>query len=204
MSSNNVVVTPSSELFIGRVKWFNNKAGYGFITVTDGSRSGSDIFVHHSAVNVENQQYKYLVQGEYVEFGLIKTTSGDHEWQASSVNGIKGGKLMCETRHDLKISRTSYKSEKPEPEEVQQIETKIPRQQSAPRDSSQSNQPRAPRAPRAPRDSSQSNQPRVRGEGPRDSEKKEWTLVSNKDTEKTKKVPTIRRTAPRQGTNEST
>ena len=180
MSSNNVVVTPSSELFIGRVKWFNNKAGYGFITVTDGSRSGSDIFVHHSAVNVENQQYKYLVQGEYVEFGLIKTTSGDHEWQASSVNGIKGGKLMCETRHELKISRTSYKSEE------QQTETKMPRQQ---------------RAPRVPRDSSQ---PRVRGEGPRDSEKKEWTLVSNKDTEKTKKAPTIRRTAPRQGANEST
>lgn len=195
MSSNNVVVTPSSELFIGRVKWFNNKAGYGFITVTDGSRSGSDIFVHHSAIDVENQQYKYLVQGEYVEFGLIKTTSGDHEWQASSVNGIKGGKLMCETRHELKISRTSYKSEKPELEEVQQTETKMPRQQSAPRDSSQ------PRTHRAPKDSSQ---PRVRGEGPRDSEKKEWTLVSNKDTEKTKKVPTIRRTAPRQGANEST
>ena len=177
MSSNNVVVTPSSELFIGRVKWFNNKAGYGFITVTDGSRSGSDIFVHHSAIDVENQQYKYLVQGEYVEFGLIKTTSGDHEWQASSVNGIKGGKLMCETRHELKISRTSYKSEE------QQTETKMPRQQRVPRDSSQ---------------------PRVRGEGPRDSEKKEWTLVSNKDTEKTKKVTTIRRTAPRQGANEST
>ena len=189
MSSNNVVVTPSSELFIGRVKWFNNKAGYGFITVTDGNRSGSDIFVHHSAVDVENQQYKYLVQGEYVEFGLIKTTSSDHEWQASSVNGIKGGKLMCETRHELKISRTSYKSEE------QQTETKMPRQQRAPRDSSQ------PRTPRVPRDSSQ---PRVRGEGPRDSEKKEWTLVSNKDTEKTKKAPTIRRTAPRQGANEST
>ncbi len=187
MSSNNVVVTPSSELFIGRVKWFNNKAGYGFITVTDGSRSGSDIFVHHSAVDVENQQYKYLVQGEYVEFGLIKTTSGDHEWQASSVNGIKGGKLMCETRHDLKISRTSYKSEKPE----QEVETKMPRQQRAPRDSSQQ---------RVPRDT----KPRVRGDGPRDSEKKEWTLVTNKATDKPKKVPTIRRNANRQdSTSES-
>jgi CspA family cold shock protein len=189
MSSNNVVVTPSSELFIGRVKWFNNKAGYGFITVTDGSRSGSDIFVHHSAVDVENQQYKYLVQGEYVEFGLVKTTSGDHEWQASSVNGIKGGKLMCETRNELKISRNSYKSEKSEPE----VETKMPRQPRAPRDNSQ------PRTPRVPRDNSK---PISSGEGARDSEKKEWTLVSN---EKTKKVPSVRRTAPRKGsTNEST
>ena len=58
MSSNKDVVTHSaSEQLTGRVKWFNNKAGYGFITVTDGSRSGSDIFVHHSSIQVENQQY---------------------------------------------------------------------------------------------------------------------------------------------------
>ena len=137
MSSNNEVT--QGELFIGRVKWFNSKAGYGFITVTDGERSGSDVFVHHSAINVENQQYKYLVQGEYVEFHLSKTTSGTHEWQASTVNGIKGGKLMCETRRDFKISRTSYESS---------IE---PRQQRV---------------------------PRVRGEGPRDGHKKEWSLVN--------------------------
>ncbi len=31
-----------TERFTGRVKWFNNKAGYGFITVTDGSKAGSD------------------------------------------------------------------------------------------------------------------------------------------------------------------
>ena len=43
MSSNNDDVTPSERL-IGRVKWFNNKAGYGFITVTDGERSGFRYF----------------------------------------------------------------------------------------------------------------------------------------------------------------
>lgn len=165
MSSNKDVVTPSSsERLIGRVKWFNNKAGYGFITVTDGSRSGSDIFVHHSAIEVENQQYKYLVQGEYVEFSLIKTTSSDHEWQASSVNGIKGGKLMCETRRDLKLARSAYKATEQEPAEQ---EVKAPRQQRPPRDA-------------APKKS----QPRVRGEGPRDGEKGEWTLVKNKGTDK--------------------
>lgn len=110
MSTDTNAVTPSSERFLGRVKWFNNKAGYGFITITDGSRSGSDIFVHHSAVQVENQQYKYLVQGEYVEFNLANTTSGDHEWQATNVNGIKGGKLMCETRFESKLARNTYKS----------------------------------------------------------------------------------------------
>jgi cold shock CspA family protein len=40
----------STDRFTGRVKWFNNKAGYGFITVTDGPKSGSDVFVHHSSI----------------------------------------------------------------------------------------------------------------------------------------------------------
>ena len=101
-------VSHSSDRFTGRVKWFNNKAGYGFITVTDGSRSGTDVFVHHSSIKVDSDQYKYLVQGEYVEFGLLETTNGDHEVQSSDVSGIKGGKLMCETRCDLRTSRTQY------------------------------------------------------------------------------------------------
>ena len=100
----------SSDRFMGRVKWFNNKAGYGFITVTDGHKAGSDIFVHHSSVKVDAQQYKYLIQGEYVEFALSSVSNGDHEFQASDVSGIKGGKLMCETRHELVATRTNYKT----------------------------------------------------------------------------------------------
>ena len=100
----------STEIFIGRVKWFNNKTGYGFITVTDGKRSGNDIFVHHSVIGVASQQYKYLVQGEYVDFELSATQSGTHEFQAINVVGIKGGKLMCETRHEFKMTRSAYKS----------------------------------------------------------------------------------------------
>ena len=116
MTSVNDVVTTSTETnsvaekMIGRVKWFNNKAGFGFITLTDGSMSGSDIFVHHSSIGVSSQQYKYLVQGEYVEFKLNKVEGGSHEYQAAEVCGIKNGKLMCETRRDLKLSRTNYKT----------------------------------------------------------------------------------------------
>lgn len=116
MTSVNDVVTTSTETnsvaekMIGRVKWFNNKAGFGFVTLTDGSMSGSDIFVHHSAIGVSSQQYKYLVQGEYVEFKLNKVEGGTHEYQAAEVCGIKNGKLMCETRRDLKLSRTDYKN----------------------------------------------------------------------------------------------
>jgi cold shock CspA family protein len=110
VSETSPLVTSSVERLTGRVKWFNNKAGYGFITITDGTNSGSDVFVHHSAINVSNQQYKYLVQGEYVELSLVKTTSGVHEYQAAEVSGIKEGKLMCETRREFKLARNAYKS----------------------------------------------------------------------------------------------
>lgn len=83
----------------GKVKWFNNKAGYGFITVSDeGEYFNHDIFTHYTAIKVTNSQYKYLVQGEYVQFDLVKSSSGPHEYKAMSVTGIKGGELMCETR----------------------------------------------------------------------------------------------------------
>lgn len=178
MTSNKDVVTPSSERFVGRVKWFNNKAGYGFITVTDGSRSGSDIFIHHSAIEVENQQYKYLVQGEYVEFELVRTTSTDHEWQASNVNGINGGKLMCETRREYKLARTAYRADKGD-ENVEASTPRPVREAAAPR---QQNLPRDTTTPR------QQRPPRARGEGPREGDKKEWTLVSNKVDAKVRNV----------------
>ena len=73
MSSSSSAVTNSSERFTGRVKWFNNKAGYGFITVTDGSKSGTDVFVHHS--EIQGDGYKSLAEGQQVEFELEETIS---------------------------------------------------------------------------------------------------------------------------------
>ena len=46
----------------GTVKWFNSEKGYGFIT----PESGSDVFVHHSAIQGEG--YKTLDEGQSVEF----------------------------------------------------------------------------------------------------------------------------------------
>ena len=110
--SSDKATSSATERFTGRVKWFNNKAGYGFITITDGSRSGTDIFVHHSVIGVGSQQFRYLVQGEYVEFELVPTIQGStHEIQASNVCGIKGGKLMCETRNEYKSSKPSFETD---------------------------------------------------------------------------------------------
>jgi cold shock CspA family protein len=133
--------TATTERFTGRVKWFNNKAGYGFITASDGDKSGADIFIHHSSIRVDAEQYKYLVLGEYVEFGLSSVSTSEHEFQASDVTGIKGGKLMCETRHDMIAARPGYKAQTPAPaqtrEQTQEKEpewkfVKKPRQQPAP------------------------------------------------------------------------
>lgn len=96
-----------SNAIIGRVKWFNNKSGFGFITACDGELKDKDIFVHWSAVKVENSQYKYLVQGEYVEFDIVKSEKGEHEHNAVNVCGVKGGNLMCETR---RINREQAKA----------------------------------------------------------------------------------------------
>ncbi len=104
MSTN----TSADTLFslTGKVKWFNNKAGFGFITACDGEQSGKDFFVHYSSLQVKTtDQYKYLVQGEYVNFSLVKPDSGDHQFHAVNVCGIKGGSLMCETRKQSIVER---------------------------------------------------------------------------------------------------
>ena len=105
-TQNDTNVTPAggASRQLGIVKWFNNKAGFGFVT-TLGDES-KDVFVHHSGVSVNREQYKYLVQGEYVEFNLSKSDNNDHEWQAIDVTGIQGGHLMCETRFLNKQERT--------------------------------------------------------------------------------------------------
>jgi cold shock CspA family protein len=158
--SSSAVVT-SGDRFMGRVKWFNNKAGYGFITVTSGPKTDSDIFVHHKAINVSVEQYRYLVQGEYIEFSLEQLKDSAHEFQAVNVSGVNGGKLMCETRREFRQTRVSYKSEpKDEPSEP----VKLSRQQSHPSTEYTMPVPKSVRAPRA------------RGAGPRDGQ--DWTPVS--------------------------
>jgi len=124
VSPPTVTTSEVTSITNGRVKWFNNKAGYGFITVTSGPHVDVDVFVHHSAIQVNREQYKYLVQGEYVNFEMCAVTDNEHKWQAGNVKGSDGGKLMCETRNESREARSLHSSE---------ISNRVHSERSAPR-----------------------------------------------------------------------
>lgn len=155
MSSDSSTAT-STMLYTGRVKWFNNKAGYGFITVVSTPEvseveKNTDVFAHHSSIQVSEEQYRYLVQGEYVQFSLTSMNEGEHKHQALAVSGIAGGNLLCETRNEVRSSA-----------------------------------PRRPpsRSSSRPARSSSDRRPQYRGSGPRDSgrDDEEWVLTRRKTT----------------------
>ena len=103
--------TDSTSRITGKVKWFNSKAGYGFITVCEGELLDKDVFVHYSSIKADSSHYKYLTQGEYVDFTLTKPANEKHEYHAVEVTGVKGGLIMCETRRLSSIASKTGDSE---------------------------------------------------------------------------------------------
>lgn len=87
---------------IGSAKWFNDKLGYGFITVISGDEKDKDIFVHHSDIKPLKSNYRSLVKGEYLQFDISEGINGP---QAVNVTGIAGGALMCDNNNTRQFTQ---------------------------------------------------------------------------------------------------
>ena len=61
----------------GKVKWFNDSKGYGFIETPD----GNDVFVHYSSIEMDG--YKTLVEGMDVDYEFTQGDKGLHATRAT-------------------------------------------------------------------------------------------------------------------------
>ena len=96
---------PESERYTGRIKWFNNSRGYGFLSYRGSDGSDKDVFVHFSAINCQNDNsFRTLTQGEYVSFSLADSNKPG-QLQASNITGVNGGPLLSEQREQNRQSR---------------------------------------------------------------------------------------------------
>ncbi|MBI3506901.1 MAG: cold shock domain-containing protein [Proteobacteria bacterium] len=68
----------------GKVKWFNDQKGYGFITPEDGS---PDVFVHHTSILMDG--FKTLAENQGVEFDVMQSDKGP---KASNVRTLAGAR----------------------------------------------------------------------------------------------------------------
>ncbi len=76
----------------GKVKWFNNAKGYGFILPDEG---GDDLFAHYSSIQMEG--YKTLKAGQAVTFDVIEGPKGNH---AVNIDSAADAESSAPTEHN--------------------------------------------------------------------------------------------------------
>lgn len=67
---------------IGKVKWFNNAKGYGFVLPDN---EGEDLFIHYSAIQMDG--YKTLKAGQEIQFDIVEGPKGLHAVNIQDVDG---------------------------------------------------------------------------------------------------------------------
>ena len=97
-----IIQKNKSKRIIGRVKWFNSKLGYGFITHKNSGVEDIDVFVHWSNLELSDKEYHTLYKGEFVEFEiescLCNTNNGI---QACKVSGPNKGQLLTSIKDNM-------------------------------------------------------------------------------------------------------
>jgi CspA family cold shock protein len=104
-----------TERLSGKVKWFNSKLGYGFITHIKDNKD-VDVFVHWSNLLLNEKEFHTLYKGETVEFELeecLCNSKNDIGIQACKVSGPNSGKLLTSIHGDTStylqnVSRFSH------------------------------------------------------------------------------------------------
>jgi CspA family cold shock protein len=87
----------------GRVKWFDNRKGFGFV---NNLSNNAEVFVHHSGLTSQNGVFRTLYPGEYVEFDLHHDPQSNRDY-AVNVTGVQGGSLLCDNQGTrLMVRRT--------------------------------------------------------------------------------------------------
>lgn len=87
----------------GRVKWFDNRKGFGFV---NNLTNNAEVFVHHTGLTSQNGVFRTLYPGEYVEFDLHHDSQSNRDY-AVNVTGVQGGSLLCENQGTrLMVRRT--------------------------------------------------------------------------------------------------
>ena len=103
-ATSSTIMNTSCGPHTGRVKWFNKKAGYGFIKPSDGE--SDDLFVYYTSI--QSDVYRYLLDGEYVSYDISQCDEGSkHKVQATNVRGLNGDKLLCEIQNEQRSNRSN-------------------------------------------------------------------------------------------------
>lgn len=93
----------------GKVKWFNNAKGYGFINAE--GRPNEDLFAHYSAITMDG--YKTLKAGQEVEFDIIQGPKGLHAVGICAARAVEPGKPHDEIHENaLSADQTSHSKTK--------------------------------------------------------------------------------------------
>ena len=87
----------------GKVKWFNNAKGYGFIE-RDG---GSDVFVHYSAI--QGDGFRSLEEGQAVEFEIVDGPKGPQAGNVTKIYRSTGSGRASSDARPLALLTLSYR-----------------------------------------------------------------------------------------------